>query len=130
MNKLKTRRILLAGLDQHTAQKITENLSATKILIDYEYHRDDILHALELQKYDLVIVGTADYLSTFRICTEIRDELLIPDIPILIFSQELSQTTLRAFEEINVNLFVEKPVTHDEFITVSRIISSLPSSPQ
>jgi DNA-binding response OmpR family regulator len=130
MVKLNTRRIVLAGLEKNTAQEITEYLSGTNLIIDYEYHKDDILHALELQKYDLVIVETTDYLSTFRICTEIRDQLLLTDVPILVLGQEITQTTLRAFEEINVNLFLEKPVSEEELRAVSRIISSLPSFSQ
>ncbi len=128
MVKLKRLHILLAGLDQNTVQEITNDLSSTNLIFNYEYHRDDILHALELHDYDLVIVDASDHLSTFRICTQIRDELSIHDVPILVLAQEFSQTTIQAFKDIKVNLFIEKPVTGKKLRRVYRIISSSSSS--
>ena len=120
--------ILLAGLDQNTVQEITEDLSSTNLVFDHEYYSDDILHALELHSYDLVIVDASDHLSTFRICTQIRDELSIHDVPILVLATEISQNTIRAFKDIQVNLFIEKPIPRKELGRVYRTISSPSSS--
>ncbi|MEJ2607963.1 MAG: response regulator [Anaerolineales bacterium] len=129
MTKSRIARILLAGLDHKTAQQITQELSTPNLIFDHEWHRFDVLHALELYKYDLIILDEhPDHLSCFRTCAEIRDDLRMNDVPILVLTQEMSQTTVAAFEEIDVNLFIEKPVTHKELITVSRIIVSLSSS--
>jgi len=124
MMNARNKRLLLAGLCSSTSQEVAQAIPGDYPTLYIEEHREDVLHALELRSYDLVIVDECpEFIDCLRLCGTIRDELHIYDTPILVLLNEVTPSIEDIFQSINVNLFIEKPVTHENLFSILQWIS-------